>query len=175
MRYDLLIEACRRKQPKAILEIGTWNGGRAKQLLGASPQAVYYGFDLFELATAQTDKHEMNVKAHNVCRDVQKMLGPRATLFRGNTNDTLPLFNEKIDFAWIDGGHSIATIASDWANVQRLLLPDAEVYFDDYFTGPIDTKKWGCNQCVEQLKYELLPTKDPVKGGGWTQIARVYP
>ena len=30
MRYDQLLKFVREKQPKAILEVGTWNGERAK-------------------------------------------------------------------------------------------------------------------------------------------------
>lgn len=175
MRYSQLIAAVRRKQPKAILEVGTWNGGRAKEMLSAAPQAMYYGFDLFEEATPETDRIEFNVKKHNRMDDVQKHLGQRATLFRGNTRTTLAQFNEPVDFVWIDGGHSLETIASDWANVKRVLTPDAEVYFDDYFTGGPDIEKVGCNKLVATLKHEILPQKDPVVNGGWTQIVRVYP
>ena len=176
MRYDQLHQAVALKQPKAILEIGTWNGGRALSFLRLCPTAKYYGFDLFEEATAETDAVEFNVKAHNTLAAVQERLkGYDAQLFKGNTRDTLAAFNEPVDFVWLDGGHSIETIRSDWENVKRVLAPGAVVFFDDYYTGPIDTDTMGCNRIVSELSHQVLPAKDPVAGGGWVQIVRVFP
>lgn len=176
MRYDQLLRAVREKQPKAILEVGTWNGERALQMLNIAPDAVYYGFDLFEDATPETDAEELNVKAHHYIERVAMKLGERAHLFKGNTRETLKAFNEPVDFVWLDGGHSVETIRSDWENVKRVLTPDAWVFLDDYYTGPeIDTSRFGCNQLVADLKHEVLPERDPVSGGGWVQMVRVWP
>jgi predicted O-methyltransferase YrrM len=175
VRYSQLIAACFKAQPAAILEIGTWNGERALQLLQAAPGAKYYGFDLFEDATAETDAVEMNVKRHNSLAEVEKRLrGYRVLLTKGNTRTTLAQFDRPVDFVWMDGGHSVETIASDWAHVRRLALPDAEIYLDDYYTGPIDVEKFGCNRLVAGLKHEVLPAADPVMGGGFVQMVRVW-
>jgi hypothetical protein len=98
-------------------------------------------------------------------------------LTRGNTRETLRDFkpDAPIEFAWIDGGHSIATIASDWENVKRVLAPGAEVWFDDYYTGGPDTTQYGCNQLVATLKHEIWPQRDAVVTGGFTQMVRVWP
>jgi predicted O-methyltransferase YrrM len=176
-RYLQLHEAVRKKQPKAILEVGTWNGERAVNLLNLCPTAKYYGFDLFEDATKQTDEEEFNVKRHHFKADVlQRLDGFDVELFKGNTRETLKHFDRPVDFVWIDGGHSIETIRSDWENVKRCLTPDAWVFFDDYFSGGgIDTTKMGCNSLVHELKHEVLPVKDWVVGDGRTQIVRVFP
>ena len=114
--------------------------------------------------------------AHNTLAAVQERLkGYDAQLFKGNTRDTLAAFNEPVDFVWLDGGHSIETIRSDWENVKRVLAPGAVVFFDDYYTGPIDTDTMGCNRIVSELSHQVLPAKDPVSGGGWVQIVRVFP
>jgi predicted O-methyltransferase YrrM len=175
MRYSQLIAACYRAQPAAILEIGTWNGERAQQMLQVAPGAVYYGFDLFEDATEQTDAEEMNVKRHDVLAEVEvRLRGYRAHLTKGNTRHTLADFYHPVDFVWMDGGHSVETIASDFANVRRLAMPDAEIYLDDYYTGPIDTDKFGCNRLVAGLRHDVLPVTDPVSGGGFVQMVRVW-
>lgn len=175
MRYTQLIDACFKAQPQAILEVGTWNGDRALQMLQVAPGALYYGFDLFEDATAQTDAEEMNVKPHNALESVRARLqGYRAQLFKGNTRSTLADFRESVDFVWMDGGHSLETIASDWANVRRVALPGASIYLDDYYTGPIDIDQYGCNRLVADLKHEVLPAKDQVRGGGFVQMVRVW-
>lgn len=177
MRYVQLIDAVREKNPKAILEIGTWNGERARQMLNLAPSALYYGFDLFEEATKQTDQAEMNVKPHYYVEMVEdRLTGFNVHLVKGNTRETLASFNEKVDFVWIDGGHSVETIRSDWENVRRCLTDDAWVFFDDFYTGPeIDTSRFGCNEVVKDLKHEVLPDRDPVMGGGWVQMVRVFP
>lgn len=175
MRYLQLLKAVRELQPRSILEIGTWNGDRAVQMLTLAPGAKYYGFDLFEDANPQTDEEEKNVKPHYYVEAVRKRLSDfRATLYKGNTRETLRDFNEPIDFAWIDGGHSIETIRSDWENVQRVLRPGAAVFFDDYYTE-IDTSLYGCNQLVETMPHVVLPAKDPVIPSGFVQMVRVYP
>ena len=177
MRYLQLLDAVRQKNPSAILEVGTWNGIRAQEMLSLAPDATYYGFDLFEDATRETDKEEMNVKPHYFLEAVNdRLTGFDVHLFKGNTRETLASFNEKVDFVWLDGGHSVETIRSDWENIKRCLNPDAWVFFDDYYTGPeIDTTKYGCNEIVKDLEHEVLPEKDYVRGGGFVQMVRVYP
>jgi predicted O-methyltransferase YrrM len=177
VRYDQLIDAVRRKAPKSILEIGTWDGRRALQMLTVAPEGcTYYGFDLFEDATSETDAVEKNVKPHHYMDLVlDRLSNYPAYLYKGNTRETLPLFDKPVDFVWIDGGHSVETIRSDWENVKRVLAPDAWVFFDDYYTGSIDTSKFGCNSIIADLKHEVLPHKDLVAGGGFVQMVRVYP
>ena len=175
MRYELLLDAVRTLQPRSILEIGTWNGHRALQMLMLSPGATYYGFDLFEDGDEKTDAEEKNVKPHHSLKAVSARLeGYKFQLHKGNTRETLKAFNEPIDFAWSDGGHSVETIRSDWENVKRLLVPGAAVFFDDYYTGGIDTSAYGCNQIVEAEMHTVLPQRDPVIPSGWVQIVQVH-
>jgi len=174
MRYIQLLDAVRQKQPTAILEVGTWSGTRALEMLNLVPKATYYGFDLFEEATVETDRQEMNVKPHYYMEKVwDKLEGYDVHLYKGNTRETLKTFDKPVDFVWLDGGHSIETIQSDWDNIKRVLMPDAWVFFDDYYTGGIDTNRMGCNKIVENLKHEVLPEKDYVMGGGFVQMCRV--
>jgi len=176
MRYAHLLEAVRVLKPTKILEVGTWNGQRAKQMLSLVPNARYDGFDLFEEASKETDEIEKNVKPHHTLAEVKELLlGYNVGLHRGNTRETLAKFKRKVDFAWIDGGHSVETIRSDWENVRRCLTRDAAVYFDDYYTGGIDTSLYGCNEVVKDLDHELLPAIDPVTPFGGVQIVRVFP
>src|SRR5512139_3481937 len=102
MRYTQLIDFCRIKAPMAILEVGTWNGERATHMLNVSPEGCkYYGFDLFEDATPQTDYEEMNVKRHYTMELVlDRLTGFDVQLYKGNTRETLKNFNEKVDFVW---------------------------------------------------------------------------
>jgi len=176
VRYDQLLAYVQEYAPSSILEVGTWNGHRAVQMLNIVPDAKYCGFDLFEDATEVTDAEEKNVKPHHTLASVRHLLSPfNAELHKGNTRETLPKLTGQFDFVWLDGGHSIETIESDWKWARICLAPGAMVLFDDYYTGPIDTEKFGCNKIVERHRHVVLPAADPVSGGGWVQMVRVWP
>lgn len=184
-RYAQINELLKKHAPVSCLEVGTWNGRRARELLDVC--LVYYGFDLFEDATEADDQREFNVKRHYSLDEVFEYLTNSGLdpvksfyLFKGDTRTTLPAFIDKltgkVDFVWIDGGHSVETIRSDWENVKRLTHPDSIILFDDYYSGMPEHRKErvGCNTIIEPLRHELLPQKDPVLGGGFVQIARVW-
>jgi predicted O-methyltransferase YrrM len=189
-RYDQIISLIKKHKPQRIVEIGTWNGGRAilmaREALRHSKIVHYTGYDLFETATAQTDKEEFNVKPHHSASAVSKKLhdaklkGLTFDLIPGNTRETLNRWPPiKPDFAYIDGGHSIETIAGDYAALQYAPV----IVLDDYYSGRLaddcDVEKYGCNQLVSELERDsrlrvsILPIKDAVKGGGFTQLVYV--
>lgn len=178
-RYSQVPGLIEEIKPRSIVEVGTWSGWRAVQMcliaLQHQPEVHYRGFDVFEVFTKEFDAHEMNVKPHFSREEVDRLLSLLAQIYpeftyeliQGNTNETLK--NETADFVFLDGGHSVETIRNDFEgvkNARRILL-------DDYYTGPIDTSLYGCNVIVEAQaagRFQLLPVKDPVAGGGHTQF-----
>jgi len=178
-RYAQINPLIAKIKPRTIAEIGTWNGYRAiemaKEALKYQDHVTYYGFDLFEQATDDTDSEEMNVKPHYTKELVSKFLdnfkqknpGFSYVLTAGNTRETLkPL---AVDLAFIDGGHSIETILGDY----EALKDSKVVLFDDYYEGGIDIEKYGCNKIVDKLNHNVLPIGDPVAGGGITKFVVV--
>lgn len=174
-RYDTLLELIDKHKPQSIVEIGVWNGANAIRMINRAkqynPDITYTGYDLFEDATQETDEKEFNVKGHNsvkaVAAYIQSETGIKPNLVKGNTHDSLT--RTIADFVFIDGGHSIETISHDFEAVK---FSDV-VVLDDYYTGDIDTSKYGCNYLVSvcsALNPEILPHKDPVKGGGYCQL-----
>jgi predicted O-methyltransferase YrrM len=165
-------------KPKKVLEIGTWCGVRAQEMMGQT-DGEYYGFDLFEDATEDSDKKELNVKRHYNVSDVLSALsscGIKGKLFKGNTRETLPEFREKypdvkFDFAFIDGGHSLETIRSDWSHVREMMNDGGVVVFDDFYVP--ENPGFGCNEVIEELDAEILPDTDNVVGGGQVRMVRV--
>lgn len=185
-RYAQLIDLIRQTRPAIVAEIGTWNGGRALEMAQAAPGLKYYGFDLFECASDATDAEEKNVKPHHRMDSVLDMLlkqGVDATLIQGNTRETLPQFiaynpHIKADIVYIDGGHAVETIRSDYEHAKQMLAPGGAIIFDDYYSDMPEEEldRWGANRIVDELPSGdvlILPIIDPVKGGGGTQLAVV--
>lgn len=186
MRYDQLNEIIAQTKPSAIAEIGTWNGVRAMQMaeeaLKHKEKVHYVGFDLFEDATAETDERELNVKPHCSFDEVTAVLaefqkahpGFTFELVKGNTRETLKEMTDRPDMVFIDGGHSVETIRSDFENMQGTPV----IVMDDFYTPDEDGKcpdltKFGCNAILEKLPHTVLQNKDRVKGGGFVQMAVV--
>lgn len=164
-RYDVLFREVEKRQPQHILEIGTWNGHHAKQMIEIAQKGgktiYYYGFDLFEPAP------DYEISQPYVEMDyVQNLLsqtGANIFLVKGNTRETLPEnvpHLPKMDFIYIDGGHSKETIASDWENVKNLIKDNTYVIFDDYYIGDLER---GAKTTVDSLKdYKVELIGDPV-------------
>lgn len=190
MRYNQLIQIIAHHKPKTIVETGTWDGHRAilmaTEALKHNEKVHYIGFDLFEDATEETDKKELNVKAHHSLVDVEGRLegfqkenpGFKFTLIKGDTRETLTprgrgyevlsRMGNLVDLAFIDGGHSVETIRSDYENLKHSKV----IVFDDFYTDR-DSTEHGCNSVVEDLSRVVLPQADPVKGGGKVQMVLV--
>jgi len=197
-RYRQLADLVRTYGSETIVEVGTWNGGRAIEMSLASfetkDKVHYIGFDLFEEANEELDKYELNSKAHNSIKAVDNRLQQFADkmkekgkdftfeLHKGDSKETLVNAKESIakaNFAYIDGGHSEETVISDYENLKHCDV----IVFDDYFTKDIDgnilgDEYLGTNRLVDSFNDTLkegrcivLPSQDRVKGGGITHLA----
>tara|TARA_R100001079_G_scaffold15339_1_gene7591 strand:+ start:1175 stop:3472 length:2298 start_codon:yes stop_codon:yes gene_type:complete len=193
-RYAQLAELIRTYKPKRIVEVGTWNGGRAIEMALAAfenrDRVHYTGFDLFQDATAETDKKEQNTKPHNHFNAVVKRLEEFSekmkeknktftfSLLKGDSKETMPKAKKelkKTDFAFIDGGHSEETILSDYENLMHVPV----VVLDDYYAKDADGKIpgdefLGTNRLLETMKENsrvyVLPSQDRVKDGGTVHL-----
>ena len=177
-----------------IVETGTWNGGRAIEMALAAFENVdevhYRGFDLFEEATEETDKLELNIKAHNATEAVGRRLAEFTvkmkekgkkfthTLYCGNTKETMKSKSfEDVDLAYIDGGHSYDTVKSDYTFLKDVPV----IVFDDYYShedeeflnnpdynGIIRTFKE-----IKDINKYILPSDDPTAFGGRVHLGVV--
>jgi hypothetical protein len=176
----------------SIVETGTWNGGRAIEMALAAFENVdavhYRGFDLFEDATDETDKIELNIKQHNTYVAINDRLRQFSnkmkenskvftfTLYKGDTKKTMEAhqFND-VDLAYIDGGHSYDTVSSDYKHLSNVPV----VVFDDYYNyqeedkevpeehaGIIKTFK----EAKDKNKY-ILPSQDMTAFGSNVHLA----
>lgn len=175
-RYKYLFKLILNQKPKTILEIGVYKGKRSIEMMDLAQcfnkQITFYGFDLFEKITKRKIKDELskNPLSKDQILKQLKYLFPKAkiNLIKGNTIKTLKNFNikKKIDFIFIDGGHSINTIKKDWQNVKKLMHKNSLVVFDDYYDDKHISKKFGSNNIIKNLgkNYisEILPSNDKI-------------
>ena len=182
-RYGQLLLLVFFKRPKSIVEIGVYKGKRSKELIEVAKifnnKINYYGFDLFELFNRKIDLKESSKKPDPE-DDIKYKLSKLANvkLFKGFTQNTLPTFNKKIDFIFIDGGHSIKTIANDWHYVKKMMHKDTHVLFDDYYSNNKKIiRKFGCNNIISELpdiyQSNILPIKDKIKRLNNTKVQMV--
>ncbi len=192
LRYQKIVDLVGEVKPATIVEIGVYNGERAKlmsaEALRYRPRVKYKGYDLFEDASLETDAAEFNAKRNHSVAIVSARLeafkkehrGFSYKLIKGNTNDTLKGIHLKPDFAFIDGGHSVLTIYNDYEAVRD----SGFVLFDDYYlpnaTGQCpDTKLFGANEVVDEMMglhgydVKIINTHDMVAGGGYVCLASV--
>lgn len=165
-RYRHLYDQIKITGAKNILEIGVWNGVRAKKMLEVASEKNeisslnYFGFDLFEEMDSDVYESEIS-KMPPSKADVQRLLsetGASINLYAGDTMKTLPAVVDslpKMDFIYIDGGHSHETVANDWKYSEMLMHKDTVVIFDDYWENRDDG---GCKRVIDALdrdKYQV--------------------
>ena len=198
-RYKQLASIIRHYKPKSIIEIGTWNGGRAIEMALAAfenqDELLYRGFDLFEDATFELDEEEFNLKAHNTqsavikrLQDFRKKMMEKKKVFtfelgKGNSKDVLKDRTDlNADLVLIGGGNSITTTKSDYDNLKHNPI----VVIDNFFRKDEDEnsaleKYQGTNKVIDSLpkgkkdgvRRWVIPSQDKVRDGGYTHIAIV--
>jgi predicted O-methyltransferase YrrM len=131
-----------------ILEIGTYDGTNAIRMCNAvvNCEPYYLGADLFEKAP----DYELPKDAPTI-ETVAKLIESEPILFRllkGDTRKTLKSLDVNFHFVFIDGGHSVKTIKSDWNNVERIIDENSIVVFDDYYHNREDI---GAKKIVDEL------------------------
>jgi hypothetical protein len=176
-RYAELFRTIYKRRCRSLVEIGTWNGVHAEQMIRTAASHFdvasvrYRGFDLFEDLTEEQLKLEFSKRppGYEAVLERLRRTGADVGLIRGNTRETLPRSLDLLaaaDLVFIDGGHSIETITADWSAVQRAMGPGTVVIFDDYYPEPDPALHGlGCQSIVDALdrstyQVEVLPTTD---------------
>jgi hypothetical protein len=164
-RYRQLVDILLEKNPRHVVEIGTWDGKRACEIM-ALTDCYYTGFDLFEDATKELDRKEFNIKPHMELVPIGQFIEfvgfTKFCLIKGDTNETLHKWKgESFDFCFIDGGHSETTIRNDFEWAYKNIEKGGTIILDDWYSPTVDGA--GCN-FLEDLG-EVLPSNDEQPAG----------
>lgn len=182
-RYNILcdllkfsIEATGRA---GIVEVGTWNGSRAIHMAESAFETglkavSYVGFDTFEEGNDR--QREGHTKPHASAGFVQRRLSIykehcarkgldfNFVLVPGNTLTTLgnQNFTQNASFCYIDGGHSVETVQSDYAALKHIPY----VVFDDIIKEPEEGAPDGPREVFNELTCarQLIHTNDGYAG-----------
>jgi len=174
-RYRHLFNIIKNYKCRRIMEIGVWNGNHAIKMIEKAkkywlPEEIeYYGFDLFEDIDKEMIKAEVSKKppSMNTVKEKLEKMDAKIMLYKGNTLNTLPEAIKnlpKMDFIFIDGGHSIKTIQNDWNYSKKLMHDKTVLIFDDYW----NMEGSGCNRVVDfidrsEFSVEVLQPTDKFK------------
>lgn len=146
-KYRVLAELIKKSKSKKIMEIGMSAGKGALMMIHAAlknfipTEVEYYGFDLFE-QPYPSDEFKNGSGGYRLDWVYQKLTKTKAKilLYTGDTKKVLPKMVgslPKMDFVFIDGGHSEKTVRSDWKYVQMLMHEHTIVVMDDsHLEGP---------------------------------------
>lgn len=171
---------------RTILETGTNGGenalGMIRNTLAEEGEVSYYGFDLFEPYSAELEQREFSTgyttppSIETVWDLLSRQTRAWVYLVAGDSKQTLPNTPlPPLDYAYIDGGHSLDTTAADFNNVLPHLAPGGVIFLDDYF---VDRDNVGCKLLVdgldrEQFDVTVFPEEDNYDGKLRTRLARV--
>jgi hypothetical protein len=177
-RYAQLTEAIGEMFCENLVEVGTWTGGRAEELVSAalrrSRTVTYHGFDLFEALTEEELRAELSKRPPSKASVEMRLLRFQRrvsllsalrpwrrrrfdfVLHQGYTRDTLPVFREanpnfRAQFIFIDGGHSIDTVRDDWENCSLIVDAHGAIFLDDFYGNAEVAERFGCNKLIEIL------------------------
>jgi len=175
-RYSQILDVIDEVKPISIVEIGTWNGNRALQMIQQAAKyapinEIYYqGFDLFGSMTGEQFRRELSKMGQpiEVVRKRLEATGAEIELYEGDTKYTLDELTYA-DFYFVDGGHSEKTIENDAGYVLDLMRLGSVAIFDDYYHEGKPAGV-GCNKVIDNLDrtvYEVthLPVRTQATDG----------
>lgn len=181
---DKVSENSKKQKPLRIMEIGVFDGAHGLQMINRASKngrthVEYYGFDMFEDMTPELNEAEVGKKSlARSYSDVYKYLRSKSkakviSLFKGDTKASIPKALPKLpkmDIIFVDGGHSLGTVQSDFEHAIKLAHEKTIILLDDYYPGDF-TK--GCAFLVEHdlksrswLSVEVLEPEDVYADSG---------
>jgi hypothetical protein len=196
LRYGRLYTHLRRHPARTILEIGVHRGRRSvgfiRSCLKTYPpsEVHFFGIDLFDLYESAPPSVDLAAEHALTKRplpqaairerliallpssNIHLYAGPSQEVFAAHWREMPPM-----DFVFIDGGHSLETIQSDFEFASRLLSKEGYIFLDDYWL----TDEAGCRRLVRSLSSQaydvrIYPVPDCYKNAvGFIWLVRVRP
>ena len=174
---DFFLSEIIKKKPKTFLEVGVFHGVTARnvcELLNNihKKDFTYIGLDLFEENDENKNEIIPNTKFSNplkkiyfqyikrlnpyskeAVQDLLKKFEKNIYLIKGNSNDILKNIDmKKIDYIFLDGGHTYQTVMNDLEACIDALNNGATILCDDYNLGHAPGVKKSIDDFVNNYK-----------------------
>lgn len=157
-RYAPLYETVDLARPGVIVEVGTHNAHRGTQIIARAlehrqaSEIEYHGFDFWERLPDDIRAEQFpalpkgKAKITTATRRIRQF-GIAFHLHPGDSRATVPAYAPKhIDLAFIDGGHEVETIRSDYVHVRHARW----LVFDDVYLDPSIAKSFGALRIIRE-------------------------
>ena len=166
-----LINEVKKKKPSVFLEVGVYQGVTSRNICELLNKInlgnfQYIGVDIFDL---QLDKEEFTTKHDRISNPFKwiyfnfitknkpdSFLGVKSflskfekniELHRGFSDNILPILDlNKVDFCFLDGGHSYETVKNDLTILVAKMKKKSVIICDDY-----DQVGYGVKKAVDEL------------------------
>jgi predicted O-methyltransferase YrrM len=180
---NILFEQIEIHKPKNFLEVGVFQGVTSRNIceklnLIHGNQFNYYGIDIFEDSNNLLDDKEMTSKHNkisnplknllynvifkenlNSLKSVNKLLkkfSHNVRLYKGLSDEILSKLDmSKIDFVFLDGGHSYETVKNDLFLILKSIKKNKIIICDDY-----DQKNYGVKKAVDEIINNVTEIKE---------------
>tara|TARA_Y100000590_G_scaffold442750_1_gene571258 strand:- start:465 stop:1094 length:630 start_codon:yes stop_codon:yes gene_type:complete len=180
---NILMSEIEKYKPLNVLEVGVFQGVTSRNICEKlkiihGDRFSFTGIDLFEDTSKDLDKKEMTSKHNKLSNPLKHLLfniilkkdlnsidavngllkkfGASIKLLKGLSEIQLTKFDlEKIDFVFLDGGHSYETVRKDLDLIISKLKKSKIIICDDY-----DQVDYGVKKAVDELKEKVTEIKN---------------
>ena len=171
----LLLSEIEKYKPVNFLEVGVFQGVTSRNVCEMLNKIhknnfKFVGIDFFEDRNLDLDNKEMTAKHNKLSNPIKhlifnlilkkdlnslksvkellKKFAPCVELLRGSSDkELLKVDLQKIDFVFLDGGHSYETVSNDLKILISQIKKNKIIICDDY-----DQVKYGVKKAVDELK-----------------------
>ena len=171
---DFFLNEILKKKPKFFLEIGVFHGVTARNICELLYQIhkndfKYIGLDLFEENDENKSEvipstlfsnplkniyfkyiKKQNPYSKEAVEDLLKKFKNNVSLIKGNSKSVLKKIDmSKIDYVFLDGGHSYPTVKNDLECCLDVVLSNGTILCDDYNFGHLPDVKNAIDEFVK--------------------------
>ena len=170
---DFFLNEVKKKSPKIFLEVGVFHGVTARNVCELlykihKNDFKYIGLDLFEENNENKSEvipstlfsnplkkiyfkyiKKQNPYSLEAVADLLKKFKDNVNLIKGNSKSVLKKIDmSKIDYVFLDGGHSYPTVKNDLECCLEVVLSNGTIMCDDYNIGHLPDVKNAIDEFV---------------------------
>jgi hypothetical protein len=174
----ILLKEINKSKPKNFLEVGVFQGVTSRNVCEAivlihKKDFSYHGIDVFEDANINLNEKEKTTKHNKISNPIKHLLyniifkenlnsydsvekllkkfSENVFLYKGLSTNILPKIEmSKIDFVFLDGGHSYETVKNDLLIILKNIKKQKIIICDDY-----NQKSYGVKKAVDEISQDV--------------------